>query len=78
MAIVQANATSKAKLVYQIDVPDADPINKTKTLSNIVSGVNNTNLYNGLSALAQMINANASGVTIRKVDEYDLIDDSGI
>lgn len=78
MAIVQANTTSKAKLVYQIDGDGPDPINKTKTLSNIVSGVNNTNLYNGLTALAQMINANDAGVTVRKIDEYDLIDDSGI
>ena len=78
MAIIQTNKVSKAKLAYQIDGTGADPINKTKTMSNLVSGVSDQNLYNGLAALAQMINANDSGVAIKRVDEYELVDDSGI
>ena len=76
MAIIQTNKVSKAKLAYQIDGSDADPINRTKTLGNLASGVSDANLYAGLSALAQMINANASGVALKRVDEYELVDDS--
>lgn len=74
MAIVTANTETKAKLVYR---KTGEENETSRTFSNLVSGVQNQNLYDGLAAVAGLIDADAdTGLAIVRVDENTLIDDS--
>lgn len=71
MAVVTTNQEVKAKIVYQKENEEGEMRQSTKTISNLVAGASNDALYNGMVALAALIDG--SGVTLVRVDEGTLV-----
>lgn len=71
MAVVTTNPEIKAKLIYQKENDEGEMRQTTKTVSNIVASSGNDAIYNGMLALANLIDG--SGVYIVRVDEGTLV-----
>lgn len=73
MAIDKANPICKAKLVYQIEDLAADTGYRktTRTFSNLQSAAEDQNIYDGLAAVGELLDA--TSVNIMRVDESQLV-----
>lgn len=71
MAVTESNIVTKGRIVYQKANEEGELVKKTKTLSNILPGAGNDALYDGLSAVAGLLNV--TGLNVGKVTECTLV-----
>lgn len=75
MAVTPTNQDVKAKLVYKMPDEGADTGTRqtSRTFSNIKAGASDQNIYDGLTAVALLLDSDATGINVVKVTEATLV-----
>ena len=71
MAVIETNAQTSVKLVYQVEDAEGEIRNTSKTFSNILDSADNDALYSGVSAVAGLLDDVAAQII--RVDQSELV-----